>query len=118
MAPSRVKPLMARWSRAAVKSARLTEEQSALRLVAESVSPSAVFEAVTREVGLLSGADLARMERYEADGTVTGVAAWSRVPVQLAAGTRFGLEGLSVARDVRLTGGPVRLDGFEGATGA
>ena len=40
--------------------------------------PPEVFETVTREVGLLSGADLARMERYEADGTVTGVAGWSR----------------------------------------
>src|SRR4051812_48338848 len=114
--------LAARSRRAAVESARLTEEQSALRgvatLVAQSVPPSAVFEAVTREVGLLSGADLARMERYEADGSVTGVAAWSRVPVQLAVGTRFDLDGLSVARDVRQTGGPVRLESFVGATGA
>ena len=113
--------LAARSRRAAVESARLTEEQSALRrvatLVAQSVPPSAVFEAVTREVGLLSGADLARMERYDADGTVTGVAAWSRVPAQLDVGTRFDLEGLSVARDVRQTGGPVRLETFAGATG-
>ena len=77
-----------------------------------------MFEAVTREVGLLCGADLARMERYEADGTVTGVAAWSRVPAQLTVGTRFELDGLSVAREVRRTGGPVRLDSFAGATGA
>jgi signal transduction histidine kinase len=113
--------LAARSRRAAVEWARLTEEQSALRrvatLVAQAVPPSAVFEAVTREVGLLSGADLARMERYEADGTVTGVAGWSRVPHQLAVGTRFDLDGLSVARDVRQTGGPVRLETFAGASG-
>jgi signal transduction histidine kinase len=99
----------------------LAEEQGALRrvaiLVAQEVPPLAVFEAVTEEVGLLSGADLARMERYEQDGTVTGVGAWSRVPDKLSVGTRFGLEGLSVARDVRQTGGPVRLDSFAGATG-
>jgi GAF domain-containing protein len=69
---------------------RIAEEQSALRrvatLVAQAGLPSLVFEAVTREVGLLCDADLARMERYEPDGTVTGVAAWSRVPVELAVG--------------------------------
>lgn len=117
-----VSELAARSRRAAVESVRLTEEQSALRrvatLVAESESPAAVFEAVTREVGLLCGADLARMERYEADGTVTGVAAWTRVPARLTVGTRIELDGLSVASEVRQTGRPVRLDSFVGATGA
>jgi signal transduction histidine kinase len=113
--------LAARTRRAAERSARLTDEQAALRrvatLVARADAPSAVFEAVTREVGRLSGADLARMERYERDGSVTGVAVWSRVPHELAVGTRFALEGLSVARDVRRTGAPVRLESFAGATG-
>ncbi|WP_328523038.1 sensor histidine kinase [Kribbella sp. NBC_00359] len=116
-----VAELAARSRRAAMRSERLITAQSALRriatLVAESDAPKVVFEAVTREVGLLFGADLARMERYEADGTVIGVAAWSRVPVQLTVGTRFNLDGLSVARDVGRTGEPVRLDSFEGATG-
>jgi signal transduction histidine kinase len=114
--------LAARFRRAAVESARLSEEQSALRrvatLIAQSAPPSAVFEAVTREVGTLCGADLARMERYEPDGTVTGVAAWSRVPARLVVGTRFALDGSSIARDVRRTGGPVRLESFAGETGA
>jgi signal transduction histidine kinase len=35
----------------------------------DAPSPSEVFETVTREIGLLFGADLARMERYEPDGT-------------------------------------------------
>jgi signal transduction histidine kinase len=116
-----VAELAARSRREALVSARLGEEQSALRrvatLVAQAVPPESVFEAVTREVGLLSGADLARMERYEPDGTVRGVAAWSRVPDQLAVGTRFELEGLSVARAVRDGGGPVRLASFAGAGG-
>ncbi len=95
---------------------RMAEEQSALRrvatLVAHAGPPSLVFEAVTREVGLLCDADLARMERYEQDGTVTGVAAWSQVPVELAVGTRFGLDGVSIAHGVQQTGGPVRVDSF------
>jgi signal transduction histidine kinase len=100
---------------------RLLEEQSALRrvatLVAQAVSPSEVVSAVTREVGLLSGADLARMERYETDGTVTGVARWSREDDQLAVGTRLALEGVSVASLVLETGRPVRIDSFADAAG-
>jgi signal transduction histidine kinase len=114
--------LGARLQRAATESARLSEEQYALRriatLVARSTPPSAIFEAVTREVGLLCDADLARMERYEEDGTVTGVAAWSKVQDRLAVGTRFSLVGPSIARQVRDTGGPVRVASFTGATGA
>ena len=92
--------LTARLHRAAQESERLSEEQSALRriatLVARSTAPSEVFEAVIREVGLLCDADLARMERYEADGTVTGVAAWSRIRSLSRSGIRCAL---------RLTGG-------------
>jgi signal transduction histidine kinase len=113
--------LAARSQQQARKSARLTEEQAALRrvatLVAQSTPAPEVFEAVIREVGLLCGADLARLERYEEDGTVTGVAAWSQVQVRLAVGTRFALEGVSIAAQVRSTGGPVRVNGFVGASG-
>jgi Signal transduction histidine kinase len=113
--------LAARSRRQAREATRLTEEQVALRrvatLVAQSVPASEVFEAVTREVGLLSGADLARMERYEADGTVTGVAGWSRVRDRLAVGTRFALDGESIAGKVQQTSRPVRLDTFARAAG-
>jgi signal transduction histidine kinase len=112
--------LAAQMRRKAQESARLAEEQSALRrvatLAAQPAPPSVVFEAVTREVGQLCHADLARMEHYE-DGSVTGVAAWSRVPTRLAVGTRFGLEGPSIARAVRQTQGPARVNDFAGATG-
>jgi signal transduction histidine kinase len=108
--------LAARSRREAQQAARLSQEQSALRrvatLVAQAGPPAVVFDAVTREVGRLCDADLARMERYEDDGTVTGVAAWSRVPVELAVGTRFTLDGTSIARGVKQTGGPVRVDSF------
>jgi signal transduction histidine kinase len=103
------------------ESRRLLEQQSALRrvatLVAQGVPPSEVFEVVTREVGLLSGGDLARMERYEPDGSVTGIAAWSRDVGQLAVGTRFTLEGASIAALVRESGRPVRIDSFADASG-
>jgi signal transduction histidine kinase len=58
------------------------------------------------------------MERYEEDGVVTGVAVWSRLPAELAVGTRFDLDGLSIARGVQQTGGPVRVDSFGQDTGA
>ena len=100
---------------------RLLDEQSGLRrvatLVAQSGARREVFRAVTREVGLLSSADLARMERYEADGTVTGVASWSREDDELEVGTRLTLEGVSIAALVAETGSPVRIDSFAEATG-
>jgi CHASE3 domain sensor protein/GAF domain-containing protein len=100
----------------------VADEQAALRrvatLVAQASLPSEVFETVTREIALLFGADLARMERYEPDGTVTGVAAWSRdAGDQLAVGTRFVVEGASIASLVRDGAGPARVDSFAGASG-
>jgi signal transduction histidine kinase len=113
-----VSRLAARWR----ESTRLAAEQAAVRrvatLVARTVSPARIFESVTREVGMLCGADLARMERYEADGTVTGVAAWSSTDeLELAVGTRFALDGTSIAARVRATGGPVRVESFAHASG-
>jgi signal transduction histidine kinase len=101
---------------------RFAEEESALRrvatLVAQVSSPAVIFETVTREIGLLFGADLARMERYESDGTVTGVAAWSSDPgLQLAVGKRFAVEGTSIATLVKERGGPARVDSFDRASG-
>jgi len=101
---------------------RLLEEQAALRrvatLVAQTVSPSRIFETVTREVGRLSGADLAHMGRYEADDTVTTLAAWSRAgDRKLAVGARFALEGESIAAQVRETGRPGRVDRQAHASG-
>ena len=100
---------------------RLADEQAALRRVATLVArggpPDQLFSAVIREVGLLSGADLARMERYEVDGSVIGVAVWSRHYEQLAVGTRFTLEGASIAARVLETKGPVRVDSFAQASG-
>ena len=100
----------------------VADEQAALRrvatLVGQASSPSEVFETVTREIGLLFGADLARMERFEPDGTVTGVAAWSKeAGDQLAVGTRFAVQGPSIASLVLERSGPARVDSFAGASG-
>lgn len=107
---------------ASARARELARQQAALRRVATEVaqarSAAEVFETVTREVGIQSGADLARMERYEPDGTVTGVAAWSRgEDPELAVGTRFSLEGASIAVRVRETCRPVRVDSFAGESG-
>jgi signal transduction histidine kinase len=101
---------------------RLAEEQDALRRVATLVAQAGpnpeVFEAVTREVGLHCGADLARMERFEADRTVTAIAAWSRSgDAHLAVGSRIPLEGASIAAEVLESGRPARVDTFAGASG-
>jgi signal transduction histidine kinase len=101
---------------------RLADEQAALRrvatLVAEGAAPSDVFETVTREVGILCGADLARMERYESADSVIGVAGWSRADApELAVGTRFSLEGASIAAMVHEASRPVRVDSFADARG-
>src|SRR6185369_13172271 len=58
------------------------------------------------------------MERYESDGSVTGVAGWSSSAAQeLAVGTRIPLEGVSIAALVQEQGGPVRVASFAGAAG-
>ncbi|MEA2245711.1 MAG: hypothetical protein QOH46_240, partial [Solirubrobacteraceae bacterium] len=101
---------------------RLVDEQAALRrvatLVAQGAAPSDVFETVTREVGILCGADLARMERYESGDIVIGVAGWSTGDAPgLAVGTRFALEGASIAAMVHEASRPVRVDSFVDAHG-
>jgi signal transduction histidine kinase len=101
----------------------LAGEQAALRRVATVVAGAGatadVFDAVTREVGLQCDAELARMERFEADDTVTAIAAWSRSgEARLAVGTRFVLEGASIAAQVHETGRPARVDSFVGTSGA
>jgi signal transduction histidine kinase len=101
---------------------RLADEQAALRRVATAVAHAlptdTIFEAVTREVGLLCDADLARLERFEPDRAVTAIAAWARGGQgRPEVGTRLALDGASIAAQVRETGRPARVDSFAGATG-
>ena len=101
---------------------RLADEQAALRrvatLIAQGVPTPEIFDAVTREVGLLCDADLARLERFGPDDAFTVIAAWAREDrVKASVGNRYALEGTSIAAQVRETGRPARVDSFVGATG-
>jgi signal transduction histidine kinase len=90
----------------------LASQQEALRrvatLVARGVDPSEVFAAVTKEVGLLLGAEIARLVRYEADGTGTVAAAWRRTGDPVPVGSRIPIGGI-VATPVLRSGKPARI---------
>ncbi|HYZ68664.1 MAG TPA: CHASE3 domain-containing protein [Mycobacterium sp.] len=87
--------------------ARLNDEQSALRrvatLVAQGKPSKEVFAAVTEEVGLLVGADITRLLRFEADGSGTVAAAWTRTGEPLLVGARIPID-VTVAGQVRQSG--------------
>jgi PAS domain S-box-containing protein len=102
--------------------ARLADEQAALRrvatLVAQQPSPSEVFTAVTRAVGLLLGADLAVLLVFPGDGTATTIGTWScdggpSPPI----GSRFPLDADSVTPRIFEAGIPARIDSYAEAKG-
>ncbi|HEY6496232.1 MAG TPA: GAF domain-containing protein [Trebonia sp.] len=101
---------------------RIAEEQAGLRrvatLVARAASPEEVFAAVAAEAGRVLAADLAWMSRYEADGALRIMAAWSddgAVPVP--PGTRVGPGGWNVSALMFRTGRAARVDDYAGASG-
>jgi signal transduction histidine kinase len=100
---------------------RLAQEQAALRRVATLVAGQApaedIFAAVAQEVGRLLGADMGAVCRYESDGSVSLVASWSEAGIHIPVGTRTGLEGRNVSAMVLQSGGPARLDSYEGLCG-
>jgi K+-sensing histidine kinase KdpD len=89
--------LAARSQREVRRSARLTEEQSALRrvatLVARGVPPEELFAAVTEEVAEMLPVGSAAMGRYDLDGMFTTVAAWSTGTAAFPVGGRWLPEG-------------------------
>jgi len=101
--------------------ARLTEEQAALRrvatLVAQGIPLEQLCAAVIKEVGGLFGADAAGMIRYEADGTVTPVAAWSAVGEHPPTAERWPLVKGDPAWLVAQTRSPRRIDDWDGVPG-
>jgi signal transduction histidine kinase len=105
--------------------AQLAEEQAssqrveaALRRVAQLVAggapPEELFAAVTEEAGRLLQAGQTTMIRYEADGTVTLVAAWSGRGEAIPLGAREGALQLWIRDDG--TGG-ADPDGGSGLVG-
>jgi signal transduction histidine kinase len=102
--------------------ARLADEQAALRRiatqVARAIAPEELFAAVAEEVGLLLAVGYAHLGRYEPDGAITIVAAWSRSDDPFpAVGSRWKLSGANVATRVFETGRSARVDRYVDATG-
>jgi signal transduction histidine kinase len=96
----------------------LVREHAALRrvatLVARAPSPSEVFAAVTREVGMLLGAQRATLLRVENPEWAVVAAGWSDgtappVPV----GHRGALDGKGILGRMLRTARPVRIEDFD-----
>jgi GAF domain-containing protein len=90
---------------------RLADEQSALRrvatLVARGMGPEEVFGAVAVEVGVLFGADVAAIVRFEDDGTATVL---GDVGGPHLSGKRVTLDVGYVVHGVRQTSRSARFD--------
>ena len=102
--------LAARLRKAALATARLSDEQAALQrvatLVARGAPPEEVFVTVTAEIGQVLSADLTSMSRYDGDGAATAVGLWTRTdaPWPLAIGDRVSLGGQNLNTLVFQTG--------------
>jgi PAS domain S-box-containing protein len=98
--------------------ARLANEQAALRrvatLVAHGAHPSAVFDAVTREVAEVLDVPAVSLARYD-DDVLTVVAHFGTAYIRI--GERLPLGGTNVTSTVLRTGGTARLDDVAAATG-
>jgi signal transduction histidine kinase/ketosteroid isomerase-like protein len=94
---------------------KMAEEQAALRrvatLVARGVSQDEMFAAVNEEVGWLVGADPTSLMRFEADDTVTLVAAWSASHARFPIGARRTVD--DALRSVRDDGRAARFGPME-----
>jgi PAS domain S-box-containing protein len=100
---------------------RLADEQAALRrvatLVARGVPPGELFDAVTKEVGTLLGADLAGMIRYLTGRTLTAVATWSAEGEHPEVRGVWPLDGDRLATTIKAPSRPAREDDWAGAAG-
>ena len=93
----------------------LAREQAALRRVASEVaraaSPAELFSAVAEEVGhLTTGADVALVGRYDAEGGFEFVGGWSNSGAATFIGERVALGGQNVATLVHERNAPARVD--------
>jgi signal transduction histidine kinase len=101
---------------------RLAEEQAALRrvatMIAQERSPEEVFARVAEEVGRIGGAETAVIHRFDPDGQSTIVASHGKLQETFWVGSRWALEGNSVAAGVYRTARPVRFDQYETSSGS
>jgi signal transduction histidine kinase len=101
----------------AIDRTNLADEQAALRrvaaLVAEGASPPAVFDAVAQEVSQLFQFTPTLVARYEDDGaTLRILAICGAHPSKFAPGSRWPLDGPTVAAEVLRTRRPVRIEDY------
>jgi signal transduction histidine kinase len=99
--------LASRLRRQVREATRLAAEQEALRriasLVAQGVSPVAVFSNVATEVGLLLGVELAIIGRHNSDGLTTVLASSGSTDAEVSVGSRWPLaEPLAAASPRRI----------------
>jgi PAS domain S-box-containing protein len=103
------------------REASLAEEQDSLRRVAALVAGGApaaeVFEMVAKEVAQVLGVPRVELSRFDRDGTMTVIAAWSDRPHPFEPGTRWRLEGPTLSVRILETGSPTRIDDFTGIPG-
>jgi GAF domain-containing protein len=102
--------------------AELADEQAALRrvaaLVATGASSTAVFDAVAQEVAQLVQFTPTLVARYEDDGaTLTVLAICGARPDSFAPGSRWPLDGPTVAAEVLRTGRAVRFEDYSDLPG-
>ncbi|MFL5962097.1 MAG: GAF domain-containing protein [Gaiellaceae bacterium] len=100
--------------------ARLADEQAALRrvatLVAEGAPPGALCRAVTDEVARVVGLPTVTLSHHHADGSFTVVAATNNPGFPV--GSRWPLDGPSLAAKIHETGRLARIDDYSNLGGA
>jgi GAF domain-containing protein len=105
---------------ARVEIARLADEQAALRrvatLVAEGAPPDALFRAVADEVASVVGLPTVTLSHHHADGSFTVVAATNNPGFPV--GSRWLLDGPSLAATIHETGRVARIDDYSNLGGA
>jgi len=90
--------------------AMLAAQRRIATLVAGGAASAEVFAAIAREVGRVIGLPLVTLWRYERDGTTTVMGAWGARAHPFNAGSRWPLDGPTIAALVLETGRPVRIE--------
>jgi signal transduction histidine kinase len=100
---------------------RLAEEQAALRrvatLVASQAAADVIFTSVAEEVARLLRAEIGGVARYEPDGSLALVAAWSEGRTLTPLGRQTTVDGEYRATIMLRSGLPVRTTNYEGLPG-
>jgi signal transduction histidine kinase len=95
---------------------RLAFEQAALRrvatLVAEGVPATELFAGVAEEIAHVLDVAGVTLDRYESDATTTVLGTYGDTNPNFTVGSRWPLDGPSLAASVLETGGPARFDDY------